>query len=245
MARRSTGSIPNTTAAPTGRTTGRPPLERLTLTTATMRAIRDRILTGAYAEGEPLRQDTIASELGVSTIPVREALRQLEVEGLVTFQPHRGAVVSTSSIAEIEELFELRACIESELLLLAVPALGASDFELIEEILDSYETAFQHDDVAAWGNLNRQLHVALLVRANRPLTLGIAENLHSHSDRYARMQLALTHGQARANQEHRAIVAAARRREKEHASQLLQEHILAAGRSLVKFLQEHRGQRAE
>src|SRR6185437_16206705 len=91
------------------------PIERFTLAGATLQAIRERILSGAYAEGDPLRQDAIAAELGVSRIPVREALRQLEAEGLVTFSPHRGAVVSTFSIGEIEELFELRAQIEADL----------------------------------------------------------------------------------------------------------------------------------
>jgi DNA-binding GntR family transcriptional regulator len=218
------------------------PIERMTLTAATMQAIRERILSGAYAEGEPLRQDAIATELGVSRIPVREALRQLEVEGLVTFTPHRGAVVSTFSIAEIEELFELRARIESDLAAHAVPELTPADFERLDEILDAYDEAFARGDVAAWGDLNWQLHATLLAAAHRPLTLKIAENLHSHADRYARMQLSLTQGQSRASQEHRAIVAAARRRNAARASQLLSTHILGAGRALVKFLKERRGE---
>jgi len=64
----------------------------------TVEALRERILRGDYPEGEPLRQDALADELGVSRIPVREALRQLEAEGLVTFSPHRGAVVSTRDV---------------------------------------------------------------------------------------------------------------------------------------------------
>ena len=97
------------------------PLRRQTLTSMTADAIRERILRGHYPEGEPLRQDGIGTELGVSRIPVREALRQLEAEGLVTFNPHRGAVVSTLSLKEIRELFELRADIEGDLIRRAVP----------------------------------------------------------------------------------------------------------------------------
>ena len=92
------------------------PIQRQTLAGMTLEAIRERILSGAYPEGEPLRQDAIAEELGVSRIPIREALRQLEAEGLVVFNPHRGAVVSTLSLGEIEELFDLRAEIELMLL---------------------------------------------------------------------------------------------------------------------------------
>src|SRR5437660_12006142 len=88
-------------------------IQRQTIASMTVEALRGRILRGDYPEGEPLRQDALADELGVSRIPVREALRQLEAEGLVTFSPHRGAVVSSLSLEEIEELFELRADIES------------------------------------------------------------------------------------------------------------------------------------
>ncbi|HXE59735.1 MAG TPA: GntR family transcriptional regulator [Gemmatimonadaceae bacterium] len=218
------------------------PIERFTLAGATLQAIRERILSGAYAEGDPLRQDAIAAELGVSRIPVREALRQLEVEGLVTFSPHRGAVVSTFSIAEIEELFELRAQIEADLVRRAVPSMTAGDFARAEEILDAFDAAFRKRDVAAWGELNWQLHSTLLAPAQRPLTLGIAERLHRHAERYARMQLALTHGESRASEEHRAIVTAARRHNADRAAQLMGGHITGAGRSLVRFLRAQRGE---
>src|SRR5512138_1964205 len=97
------------------------PIQRQTVASMTVAALRERILRGDYPEGDPLRQDALADELGVSRIPVREALRQLEAEGLVTFSPHRGAVVSTLSLEEIQELFELRADIESDLLGRAIP----------------------------------------------------------------------------------------------------------------------------
>src|SRR5438874_11719461 len=97
------------------------PIQRQTVAGMTVDALRERILRGDYPEGEPLRQDALADELGVSRIPVREALRQLEAEGLVTFSPHRGAVVSSLSLDEIVELFELRAEIETDLLARAIP----------------------------------------------------------------------------------------------------------------------------
>src|ERR1043166_1378508 len=96
------------------------PLQRQTVAGMTVEALRERILRGDYPEGEPLRQDALADELGVSRIPVREALRQLEAEGLVTFSPHRGAVVSVLSLEEIAELFELRAEIECDLVRRAI-----------------------------------------------------------------------------------------------------------------------------
>lgn len=217
------------------------PIQRQTLTGMTLEALRERILRGEFPEGEPLRQDAIAEELGVSRIPVREALRQLEAEGLVTFNPHRGAVVSSLSIADIEELFALRARLESQLLRRAVPLLTRADFERAEEILDEYDVAFRDREVAAWGDLNWQFHSTLYSAAKRPVTMGVVERLHLHANRYARMQLALTHGESRAQDEHRAILAAARKRTPARASSLLTAHIQGAGRSLVRFL---RGERA-
>ena len=216
------------------------PLARQTLAAATVDGIRERILDGTYPEGEQLRQDVLAADLGVSRIPVREALRQLEAEGLVIFSPHRGAVVSTLSVAEIEELFALRAKLEGELLRRAVPLLTDDDFGRAEEILDEYEAAFRNRDVAAWGDLNWQFHSTLYSAARRPVTLGVVERLHLHANRYARMQLALTHGESRAQEEHRAIVAAARKGTPGRACTLLGAHILGAGHSLVQFLRSER-----
>jgi DNA-binding GntR family transcriptional regulator len=105
-------------------------------------------------EGSPLRQDAIAEELAVSRIPVREALRQLEAEGLVTVQPHRGATVSSLSPAEIDELFDLRASIEPNLLRLAVPRLGSDEYERAEAVLAASESALDKGDVSHWGELN-------------------------------------------------------------------------------------------
>jgi DNA-binding GntR family transcriptional regulator len=219
------------------------PLRRQTLAGMTLDSLRDRILRGRFPEGEPLRQDAIAEELGVSRIPVREALRQLESEGLVTFHPHRGAVVSTLSLEEITELFELRAEIESDLLRRAIPRMTAADDARGREILDLYESALESGEISLWGELNWQFHSSLYAPSKRQYTLNILSKLHQHADRYLRMQLALTHGESRARTEHRAIALAARKRDVRKASQLMRDHILDAGKTLVTFLEEHRGER--
>lgn len=221
------------------------PIQRQTLAAATVEGIRERILDRTYAEGEQLRQDVLAADFGVSRIPVREALRQLEAEGLVTFSPHRGAVVSSLSIAEIDELFALRARLETILLRRAVPLLTEEVVERAEEILNEYDAAFRERDVAAWGDLNWQFHSTLYSAAGRPVTMAVVERLHLHTNRYARMQLALTRGEARAHKEHAQILAAARKGDASRAASLLSAHILGAGRSLVRFLRGERASRGE
>ena len=218
------------------------PIQRQTLTGMTLDALRERILHGEYPEGEPLRQDAIAEELGVSRIPVREALRQLEAEGLVAFSPHRGAVVSTMSLQEILELFELRAEIESDLVRRAIPHMTNEDRNRAKEILAAYELALRAGEVAKYGELNWQFHSTLYAPAGRVFTMSMVSKLHQQSDRYLRMQLALTHGESRAREEHRAIANAARKGDGKLAAKLMREHILGAGRALVEFLEEHRSE---
>src|SRR6188508_351651 len=130
-------STPRTSLTPP-RSSSILPIQRQTIASMTIEALRERILRGDYPDGEPLRQDALADELGVSRIPVREALRQLEAEGLVTFNPHRGAVVSSMSLEEIMELFELRAEIECDLLRRAIPLATKEHIDRALEVLDEF-----------------------------------------------------------------------------------------------------------
>lgn len=216
------------------------PITRNTITQQTTEALRERILRGVYSDDAPLRQDAIAAELGVSRIPVREALRQLEAEGLVNFNPHRGAVVSSLSISEIEELFDLRSQIESDLVRRAVTRTTNEDLARARDILKAYDAAFRKGEVTAWGKLNWEFHATLYAPADRPFTMAIVQRLHQQSDRYLRMQLVLTHGESRASDEHRAILAAVTSRDVKQACQLMRQHILGAGRQLVSFVRTER-----
>src|ERR1700752_924690 len=147
-------------AVPSNRS-GAPAVQRQTIASMTVVALRERILRGDYPEGEPLRHDAVADELGVSRIPVREALRQLEAEGLVTFSPHRGAVVSSLSLDEIDELFELRAEIECDLVLRAVPLITEKQLKRATDLLDEFEAALAAGEASRWGQLNWHFHAAL------------------------------------------------------------------------------------
>src|SRR5919204_6551984 len=97
--------------------------------------LRDAIMRGVLKGGQPLRQDELAAQFGLSRIPVREALRQLEGEGLVTVNPHRGAVVSTLSSDELQEVCEIRSALETMALRLAIPHLDEEALARAEAIL--------------------------------------------------------------------------------------------------------------
>lgn len=222
---------------------GRPDksIPRLSLASAVADKLREMIIRGEMQEGEQLRQDAIALDFQVSRIPVREALRQLEAEGLIKIVAHRGAVVSSLSADEIEELFAIRALLECQVLKLSIPNLTESDFQQAEQILETYEKAlWMKGEVGSWGRLNWQFHSTLYSRANRPYFMSIIQMLNNNGDRYTRLQLYLTQAFERAKQEHRALLDLCRKRDVQAAADLLDRHILNAGRMLKEFVKQHR-----
>lgn len=216
-------------------------IPRQSLASAVADVLRERILRGEVKAGEQLRQHVIASELDVSRIPVREALRQLEAEGLVRIIHDHGAVVAALSGAEIIEMFEIRMVLESYLLRQAIPQLTDDDLDVAEEVLNSYEKALNQDsDVASWGELNWRFHATLYAGANRPKFLSIAQNIHHNADRYVRLHLLLVHDIMRAKQEHREILTLCRQRDVDAACRILEKHILTSGRQLADYLSQRR-----
>ncbi len=203
-------------------------------------SLRQRILTGELAEGVPLRQETLAESYGVSRIPVREALKHLEAEGLVTIEPHRGARVSGLALDEIGELYELRACLEGDLATRAVPRLTAEHLAAMEAALAAYEAALEREQIGDWGTLNWRFHKALLQAAQRPLWLEELRGLNERTERYVRMQLALTGALRQAQTDHRTLLALARSGDAEEVGRVMRSHIEAAGRALVRRLQQQR-----
>ena len=216
-------------------------IPRQSLTLAVADKLRDQIIRGEIAEGVQLRQDAIATQFQVSRIPVREALRQLEAEGLISIVPNRGAIVPVLSPEDVEELFTIRALLEPELLKLSIPHLTQSDFLLAEGVLKEFETELQQEDhMSRWGRLNWQFHSILYSRANRPRFLSIIRNVDNNGERYTRLQLYLTHGASRANEEHRQLLELSRNRDVVAGCKLLRQHIQYAGLSLKQALVDRR-----
>ena len=123
--------------------------------------LRDRILSGELREGEPIRQETLAAEYDVSRMPVREALKRLNAEGLVQWENNRGGTVTKHSLSEIAEIFDLRTLLEVELFREAIPKMVTADFERCEGLLSELESSFEDGDIARWGDLNHRYHSAL------------------------------------------------------------------------------------
>lgn len=211
-------------------------LRHKTLAGATADELRRRILAGEFPAGTQLRQDALAAEFGMSRIPIREALLQLEAEGLVTILPHRGAIVTELSADEVAELFELRALIEPSLLRRSAPRLTPQDYAELHAILDEYSAELRAQHVARWGELNTQFHLLLYKHAGRPRSLSFAESLLRSCDLHTRLQLSYTGGQERAEAEHAELVRLCERGRVDDACALLLAHIENVGRALSEFL---------
>lgn len=202
--------------------------------------LRRRILEGEYPGGMQLRQAVLAEELGISRIPFREALIQLENEGLVQTVPHKGTVVADVSADDAEELFEFRALVEPRLLEKSAPMLTSADFAKLNAILQEYSSELRNSHVNRWGELNTELHSVLYRHANSPKMMAAADQLLRSTDRFTRMQLFYTDGRERAEREHEDIVRYCESGNIAAACDILRTHIVNAGATLADLLRGHK-----
>lgn len=212
------------------------PLKLRTLQEAIVDRLREAILSGEQPPGAQLRQEALAAAYGVSRIPLREAFRQLEAEGLIEIAPHRGAVVTALSPEEVRDVFELRRTLEARLLRASVPLLDGDDFRALDAIQAAFADAIARGDASQWGSLNARLHIALYARAPLPRTQAIVAGLLQTSERYTRLQLANRDAWRRAEQEHAQLIALARARDVEAAATLLDAHVAAVFADLERLL---------
>lgn len=196
-------------------------------------ALRKAIIEGELKAGEPLRQDEIARLFNVSRIPVREAISRLEEHGLVRTQRYKGAVVSGLSVDEVREIQDFRALIEPEIIRRAVPRMSRDDLDRAEAACQAFATA---TDPMSWGDLNREFHAALYRASGLAYHLEVTGNAMDRVDRYLRMQLLLSDGNARANSEHQAILEACKAGDADRAAELTRAHINGVRDSLLSHL---------
>lgn len=192
--------------------------------------LRDRILDGTLPGGQPLRQEELAARHGVSRSPVREALRQLEADGLVTYEVNRGAVVSSVSLADAMEMLEIRIALECRALRLAIPLMTDPDFARIEGVLAAYGT---EAEPTRRGRLNRDFHLALYAPCDRPRLLALIQDNFDNANRYARTRVSMATGNDRPHREHRNLFRACRDGDMDAAVEQLEAHIAYSQKALA------------
>ncbi|MGZ3497847.1 MAG: GntR family transcriptional regulator [Vulcanimicrobiaceae bacterium] len=197
--------------------------------------IRQAIVRGHLRGGQPLRQAEIAERFGVSRIPVREALSQLEGEGWVNSMPHRGVVVTDLSAEDVRDLCDIRVDLETRALRLAIPNLDEATLARAESVLDEIDA---DPTVDAWADHNLTFHCTLYEPANRPRLLALIKNLHRLTSRYLIVHVAIMNYREQGQAEHRAILQACRERNVKEAERLLRRHIGDVADLLEDYLRQ-------
>lgn len=200
---------------------------------AATRILRDKILAGDLRPGAKLSQHHLAAELGMSRIPVRDALRSLASEGLVDVRAHSTAVVSRLSSADLQELYELRIAIEPPLGRVAVAQLTQRHLAEMETLLSDMEAA---KETTYWLALNNRFHETMYAAAARRRSLDIVRNIRRQTDRYTAVYVELNHPVA--NVEHRMIHEAARLGQSVRLEALLKAHISGSYEQMLRYLSD-------
>jgi DNA-binding GntR family transcriptional regulator len=204
--------------------------ERRTTQELVFEFLRDAILSGRLRGGSHLVQDKIASELHVSRVPVREALLQLESEGLVRMEAHRGAKVVWLSAEEIAEIFEIRSILVTAAIRKVIPCLTDDQFDRLEQIAERLE---QRDTSSALrARLNHAFNTILFEPLNRPRLRALMDKLEREVDRY------LTSIPDRPRIGKRELIEACRTRDADRAAELFHRHLEKASECAVGRLRE-------
>jgi DNA-binding GntR family transcriptional regulator len=189
--------------------------------------VREAILRGLYPPGERLNLDSIAETLGVSRMPVRAGLRQLEAEGLVRIHPYRGVTVSVLRPSEIAEIYDLRILLEGYLLRRAVPRLNDDDIDRLEELVKVAEAA---GDESARYESRMLFYNTLYGFADRPRAASMAAQLRGSVGRYLVIQ------QINEHSGHAGLVALLRRRDAIGARRWLTSHLTRLSKELQRLV---------
>lgn len=196
--------------------------------------IRAGIVSGHYPPGTRIRQEDIAAEYGASRVPVREAIRQLEFEGLLTVVANAGAWVSRLTLAECEEVYQMRERLEPLLLRYSAPGLDAADLERLADLAERISAAGA--DTEGFLALDREFHLYSYSRAQTSQLLPLVHKLWNTTAPYRRAYVAGWEPASRriAHDEHHLMVAALRDGDIEEAEHVLAGHIRRTRRQLAR-----------
>ncbi len=205
-------------------------------------ALRERIVSGALVPGELLRQEDLARQYSVSRVPLREALQQLQGEGLVVLRPRRGYAVTVLDGKQLVEILQLRILIEGHAGYVATIARTSAQVKALEicarELDKMPVTNLSQAQIARWSQLNQRFHDTLIAAAGRPHLHQIARNLYSKIESYIRMELSFVDSLAEAQSQHHEIVEAFRNGEAERVAIVSRLHAQGTAERFVHALVE-------
>ena len=175
--------------------------------------LREMIGTGKLEPGQQIVQESLSAALGVSRVPIREALRVLEGEGQVIHFPNRGYFVTDLTVEDLEEVYRIRAILEEEALRLAIPLLTDSDIEYIESIQIELEKAVASKKISGITETNRRFHFAMFEASNMPRLVRMIRTLWDATDAYRGVYFAAPTNLNHMNSEHRQMLESLKKRD--------------------------------
>jgi len=196
--------------------------------------LRDEILRGELVPGQNIRLEEIAARFDVSTTPVREALRDLEAEGLVTIFPHRGAIVTQLSANDLRDIYDIRSTLEAMATRLAVPLMTE---DTLSQLLSYYEQMDGHlGETVTLIKLNHAFHIKLYSASKRRHLCELTSLLRYRTQHYLVQFISEIGGMPQAQVEHKKIIEACKHGDAEYASTLMYSHVSNVGDALVEHV---------
>ncbi|MBO5353818.1 MAG: GntR family transcriptional regulator [Lachnospiraceae bacterium] len=196
--------------------------------------IREDILSGKYSENEELKEATIGAEFGVSRTPVREALRQLELEGLVKIVPNKGAYVTGISLKDTRDIYVIRSYLEGLAARWACERITEAEIEELEEIvyLSEFHARKKHADQIV--ELDNKFHSSIYKASGSKILEHELTTFHHYLERIRKQSLRKEERAMQSNGEHAAILEAIRKRDGDLAEKLAHEHIIQTIEHMTK-----------
>jgi DNA-binding GntR family transcriptional regulator len=210
-------------------------IQHRTLDRLVAEEVRERIVSGALPAGTRIDQQALAEELGVSRMPVREALRHLAAEGFVVLVSHRGAIVAQFSPTEIIELYEMRGVLQGLAARLAVPYYTEKDLKELQRRLDLMEKT---TDVRKWTKLNDEFHARIEAPSGAQHLLSLIQRLTQQCEPYMQISVQILHAEKSAVEGHRAIFAACEAGDADKLERAVRSHLTRWGREIAGYIEE-------
>jgi DNA-binding GntR family transcriptional regulator len=200
--------------------------------------LRRAITSGQLKPGTPIRQDALAEQLGVSRVPLREALKTLEGESLVVHEAHRGYFVAELSLADLREVYRIREVLEAEAVREACARMDEHGLAALEAVQDEVDAEAAAGDVAAMAAANRRFHFTLFETAGMPRLLRLIATQWDATEAYRSLYYAGAGHRDRVLHEHRAVLAALHAGDTKEALRLLDDHRAHAVEALELMLND-------
>ncbi|TPE55601.1 GntR family transcriptional regulator [Maribrevibacterium harenarium] len=198
--------------------------------------LKNDIVSGVLPRGLPLRQQDLSERYQVSRIPVRDAMMQLKAEGWLVPHGKAGVMIPKLNWLEAEDLYQMRALLEVQLLAYAIPGINHEVLGRARDI--NHQLNAPHLDLLGRGQLNWLFHATLYQCACRPALFRTVESLNDQVRRYMGFQYGPLGYQDTSQQEHDRLLTLLERKQQAEAMKLLQQHIEEAGILLVDYLQK-------